>query len=67
MYWRTQGGRGGCRNAAPLLQIEIKKKKTDFVDTIISELLCNLHFSLDQPLKSADDWYIGILNNITNA
>jgi len=49
MYWRTQGG-----TAAPFHQMEIKKK-SDYVGTIVSELLCNLPFSLDQPWKSTDD------------
>jgi hypothetical protein len=31
-------------------------KNTDFVDTI-SRALRHLRFTLNQPLKSADDWY----------
>jgi len=31
------------------------KKKTDFVDTIIPNVLCDSRFSLNQPLKSAGD------------
>jgi hypothetical protein len=39
-------------------------KNTDFVDTVISKVLYDLHFSLNQPRKSADDYYIGIFKNI---
>jgi hypothetical protein len=37
--------------------------KTDFVDTMISEVLRELPFSRNQPLKSAGDQYIRILKN----
>jgi hypothetical protein len=30
-------------------------KNTDFVDTMISKVLLDLHLSLNQPLKSGDD------------
>jgi hypothetical protein len=41
-----------------------KFKQTDFVDTIIATVLCELHFSQNQPTKSADDYYVGILKNL---
>ena len=53
MYWRTQRGGGGLQLPPPNRNL---KKNTDFVGTIISEPLCNSRFSLDQSLKSADDW-----------
>ena len=61
-HWPTQKGGGrGCRAAAPPpFQGVIKKN----VDTMIARVLHYLLFSLNQPLKSADDWYIGILGNI---
>jgi hypothetical protein len=39
-------------------------KNTDFVDTMISKVLRDLPFSLNQPLKSADDSYVGIPKNV---
>ena len=36
-------------------------KNTDIVDTMISKVLSNLHYSRSQSLKSADDQYIRIL------
>jgi hypothetical protein len=33
-----------------------KFKNIHFVDTTISKILRDLRFSLNQPLKSADDW-----------
>ena len=62
-HWGTQGGRRlpGCSPPCPN---EIKKKHTDFVDPMISKVLRDLRFSLHQPLKSADNWYIGMLKNI---
>jgi hypothetical protein len=30
---------------------------------MISKVLCDFPFSQNQPLKSADDWYIRILKN----
>jgi hypothetical protein len=58
MCWSTykQAGahqNGGLRSAAsPKLNI---KKNTDFVDMMISNVLRNLPYSQNQPLKSADD------------
>jgi hypothetical protein len=34
------------------------KKNTDFVDKMVCKVLHGLPFSLNQPLKSDDDWYI---------
>jgi hypothetical protein len=56
--------KGGGR-AAACPQIKIQKKKCNFVDTMISNTLRDLTFSLNQPLKSVDDRYIGILKNKT--
>ena len=53
----------GCRVVASQNKIK-KKKKTGFVDTIISKVLRDLHFILNQPLKSADNYYSGILKNM---
>jgi len=41
-------GQSGCNPPAQF-------KNTDFVDTMISKVLRNLRFSLNHPLKSADD------------
>ena len=38
--------------------------KTHVADTMVSNILRDLQFSLNQLLKSADKWYIGILQNI---
>jgi hypothetical protein len=43
-----------------------KIKKKQFVDTIMSKVIRDLSISLNQPLKSADDRYTGILKNIIN-
>jgi hypothetical protein len=61
-----KGGKGLPSCSPPPPQMEIKTKNTDFVDTIISNVLRDLPFSRNQPLKSADDWYIRILNDKTN-
>jgi len=37
-----------------------------FEHTMMSELLCDLRFSLDQQTKSAEGWYNGILKYGTN-
>ena len=39
------------------------KKKTNFVDTMIFNILCDLLFNRNQPLKLADDQYVRILEN----
>ena len=41
----------------------LKKKHADFVDTKKSKVLHDLPFSLSQPLKSADEWYIKFVTN----
>ena len=53
-------GKAAWSNPPKPPKIEIKE--IGFVD-IISELLHDLPFSRNQPLKSADDWYIRILKN----
>jgi hypothetical protein len=59
----TQGG-GDCWAAEPPPPIKIKKKKMqDSVDMVVSNALRDLHFSQNQPLKSADDQYTLILKN----
>jgi hypothetical protein len=45
---------------------KLKKKKADFVDMMISNLLRDLLFSRNHPLKSDDDLDIGILKNEIN-
>jgi hypothetical protein len=52
-----QGG-GGCRAAAsppPQIPQNRNLKNTGFVPIVISEILLDLPFSRNQPLKSADD------------
>jgi hypothetical protein len=44
-------GGGGCQIAAPP---KLKFKKTHFTHNMIQNVLRDLHFSLNQPLKSAD-------------
>jgi hypothetical protein len=53
-HWRTQGGRRlpGC---SPLPHKAKLKKKTGFGDTNLLEVLLDLLFCRNQPLKSADD------------
>jgi hypothetical protein len=58
----------GCRTAFPpdpqkLILKKKKKKNTNFLDITISKVLHDLHFSRQQPLKSADDQRIRIVNN----
>jgi len=36
----------------------------DFVDMMISKVLCDSEFTLNHLLKSADDWCIATLKNI---
>jgi hypothetical protein len=64
---RTQGGGGSRRAAAPSHTPKRPKRKfkknIDFVDIMISKVLRDFPFSRNQPLKSADDWYITILKN----
>ena len=49
----------GCRAPSP----KTENKKGDLVDTVISNVLCELPFSINQPLKLVDGSYIGILKN----
>jgi hypothetical protein len=51
---RRRRGGGGLRAEAPLPKIEIKRKNTDFVYTIISNVLHDLPSSRSQPVKPAD-------------
>ena len=53
---------GGSWAAAPQTPQNRNLRNTHFVVTI-SEVLRDLPFSRNQPMKSADDKYIGILNN----
>jgi hypothetical protein len=53
-HWRTQGAHPPKRNV----------KKQRFCRHDDMKVLRNLPFSRNQPLKSADDYYIGILKNI---
>ena len=48
--------KGGCVAGlqAPLPKAKLKKK-TDFVDNVISKVLRDLPFNLNHPLISADD------------
>jgi hypothetical protein len=50
-HWGTQGE--GAAGLYPPAQSEIKK--TDFVDIMLSEMLRDLHCSLNQPMKSAGE------------
>jgi len=54
-----------CRAAAPPSLQKRNFKNTDFADTIKIKVLRDLRFRLNQPLKSANDYYTGILKNIT--
>jgi hypothetical protein len=49
---RAPEGAQGCQAA-----------KSKSVNTVISEELGDVPFSQNQPLKSTDSWYIGILKN----
>jgi hypothetical protein len=57
---RTQWGAAGLQ---PPQTPQNRNKNTHFVDITISNVICDLPFSRNQPLKSADDWYIRILKN----
>ena len=59
------GTKGGCRAVAPpqASKTEIKKK-TYFIDMMISNVLRDVLFSRTQHMKSADDLFIRILRNI---
>lgn len=53
-------GRGTCGAAAP--PPKRKYKNTDFVVKMVSNVLRDIGFSLNEPPKSIDDYYTGILN-----
>jgi hypothetical protein len=55
--------REGCRAAGHPKPQNRFFKNTDFVDIIMSNVLRDVPFSRNQPLKSVDDWYIRILKN----
>jgi hypothetical protein len=52
LQWRTRGG--GCRAAAPTPKPPKPKFKRNFVNIVMSDV-CDLPFSCNHPLKSADD------------
>jgi hypothetical protein len=49
------GGGGGCWAAPPQTHPKLKFEITDFVDSMMSEVLHDLPFGRNEPLKSADD------------
>jgi hypothetical protein len=57
------GGGGGPPGCKPPKQ-NLKNTQI-FVNTMISTVLCDLRFSLNQPLTSADDWYSGTVETVT--
>jgi hypothetical protein len=61
-FYQARRQRGAAGLYSPHITL---LKTTDFVDTMITNVLRDLPFSRNQPLKSADDWYIGILKNKT--
>jgi hypothetical protein len=58
-----KGGGRGLPGYSPPKPQNRNLKNTNFVDTMLSKALRDLRFSLNQPLKSVDDQYIGILEN----
>ena len=54
MLGRTQRGEGAAGLQPPPLQTKLKKK-TDFVNMVISNVSFDLPYSQNQPLKSGDD------------
>jgi len=61
-----EGGREDCRAAAPSNRSLYKRnlKNTDFLDVLVSKVLSDLRFNINQPLKSTDDRRTGMLQNI---
>jgi hypothetical protein len=51
----TKKGDAGLEPPPPPKHPKPKLKKTDFVDTMISNVLRDLPFSRNKPLKSTDD------------
>ena len=64
LQWRTQRGGGWKSQAAVPHPQKRNLKNTDFVDTIISKVLCDLLFILNQRQQSAGDKYFGIFKNV---
>jgi hypothetical protein len=59
---RTREG-GGSEGVQAPPQKNRSLKNTDFVDIMIANVLCDLPFSRNQPLKSTDNQNIRILKN----
>lgn len=59
----SSGGGEGASGCGPH-QRKIKKKKTDFLDIIMSKVLCDIYTSHNQSLNTTDGYYTGILKNI---
>jgi hypothetical protein len=57
------GGAAAGLQPPPKIPQNQNLKNTYFVDIMISKVLCDLLFSRNQTLKSADDQYIRILKN----
>jgi hypothetical protein len=57
------GWGGGAAELKPPNPKKLKFKKHAFVAIMISKVLRDLPFSRNQPLKSADEWYIKILES----
>ena len=55
--------KGGLQPGSPNPLLNEKK---NIVNTMIPKVLRNSHFSSNQPLKLADDWYTGIMKNNKN-
>ena len=51
-HWRNREGEAAGLQPPPKAKL---KKKTDFVDTMLSKVLRDLPFSLNQPWKLADN------------
>jgi hypothetical protein len=62
-HWAHPRGKEGCRAAAPKTPQNRNLRNTDFVDIMIPNVLRDISFSRNQPLKSADDQYIGTLKS----
>jgi len=60
---QTGGGMGGRAAGLQPPKRNLKKQRF-FLDTMISNVLRDLHYSLNQLLKSSDDWHVGMLENI---
>jgi hypothetical protein len=49
------GGAAGLQFPPPPKPPKTEIKKIDFVDIMISEVLCDFHFTHNQPIKLADE------------